>query len=89
MCKNLASDEILIRAVPSLMYFLRDSSSKVVSTAISCLTSSMENVTEVARSQRKVFVEYIFPDLLETVFTRFTKMSAAEAKVKLNLHPIG
>ncbi|XP_075254155.1 phosphoinositide 3-kinase regulatory subunit 4-like isoform X3 [Convolutriloba macropyga] len=75
MCGNMDSVEILIRAVPCLVHFLSDASSKVVATAVSCLTRSLTYVTRVPRSQRKVFVEYIFPDLLDCLFTRTSKMT--------------
>ena len=81
MCGNMDSVEILIRAVPCLVHFLSDASSKVVATAVSCLTRSLTYVTRVPRSQRKVFVEYIFPDLLDCLFTRTSKMTPEQLQV--------
>ena len=35
-----------------------------------------------SRSQRKVFVEYIFPDLLDCVFTKVSRMAPQQLQVR-------
>uniref|UniRef100_A0A1B0CEG3 non-specific serine/threonine protein kinase n=1 Tax=Lutzomyia longipalpis TaxID=7200 RepID=A0A1B0CEG3_LUTLO len=56
-----ASEVILDRILPTILYFTKDTTPRVRATAIDTLTSCLRMVRKLPRSDANVFPEYVFP----------------------------
>ena len=61
--KHLGSEIILERFVPYLIYFIKDSVSRVKAHAIKALATCLTYVKEVPRGESNIFSEYILPEI--------------------------